>query len=349
MRNLRTEEEIIANWKGGLEAPVVSICCITFNHELYIEDTLEGFLIQETDFPFEILIHDDASTDHTAEIIREYEARYPRIIKPIYQAKNQYSKGIKVNSVYNFSRAKGGYIALCEGDDYWVSKDKLYTQIMLMKQHPDINISFHPAYQVDGFVLNKDNVLCNYGDEVKICSPEEVILGGGGFMPTASLIVKTNILQNLPEWFSKHAPVGDMYIQMIASLRGGAIFFPQKSGVYRTNIPGSWSTMQKKIACKKLEVYSNNHVICFSALGSENALYKSVIDIALAQELVICSWSAMINGCPKLARELVEKSMVYSGSEYLDLKQSLLMKFKWDLRLLSVLVRFKNTLKNLIS
>lgn len=97
---------------------MVSICCITYNHEKYISEALESFLMQKTSFKYEILIHDDASTDNTAKIIREYEKKFPEIIKPIYQIENQYSKGNKINLVYNFPRAKGKYIAICEGDDY---------------------------------------------------------------------------------------------------------------------------------------------------------------------------------------------------------------------------------------
>lgn len=137
MRDLRTEEEIIAGWKGGVEEPVVSICCITYNHERYIEDTIEGFLIQETEFPFEILIYDDASTDKATDIIREYQARYPILIKPIYQTENQYSKGVRVGPTFNFSRAKGEYIALCEGDDYWVDPHKLQKQKDFLDSNPD--------------------------------------------------------------------------------------------------------------------------------------------------------------------------------------------------------------------
>jgi len=102
--------------------PLVSICCLTYNHAPYIRDAIEGFLMQKTNFPVEILIHDDASTDGTADIIREYETRYPDIIKPIYQTENQYSKGVKISWEYQFSRARGKYIALCEGDDYWTDK-----------------------------------------------------------------------------------------------------------------------------------------------------------------------------------------------------------------------------------
>lgn len=142
MKNLRAEDEIIANWKGDIEQPVVSICCITYNHEPYIEDALEGFLIQETDFPFEILIHDDASTDRTANIIREYEAKYPRLIKPVYQTENQFSKGLKINPTFNFPRAKGEYIALCEGDDYWADVKKISIQKKYLDSEKDCVICY---------------------------------------------------------------------------------------------------------------------------------------------------------------------------------------------------------------
>ena len=99
------------------KTPLVSVCTLAYNHEPYIRECLDGILMQKTNFAFELLIHDDASTDGTADIIREYETKYPDIIKPIYQTENQYRKRIRINSTYNFPRAKGKYIALCEGDD----------------------------------------------------------------------------------------------------------------------------------------------------------------------------------------------------------------------------------------
>ncbi|EMR11902.1 glycosyl transferase [Methylophaga lonarensis MPL] len=145
MKTLKTQSEITSSWGGNYDEPVVSICCITYNHEAYIEETLEGFLIQETDFPFEILIHDDASTDGTADIIRKYEAKYPTLIKPIYQVENQYSKGRKINPEFNFPRAKGKYIALCEGDDFWTDHKKLQIQKDFLDSHPEYVICYTDA------------------------------------------------------------------------------------------------------------------------------------------------------------------------------------------------------------
>lgn len=116
--------------------PIVSICCITFNHEKYIRDAIEGFLMQKTLFPFEILIHDDASTDRTSYIIREYEEKFPDVIKPIYQTENQYSKGISISATYQFPRARGKYIAMCEGDDYWTDPLKLQKQVDFLEKNP---------------------------------------------------------------------------------------------------------------------------------------------------------------------------------------------------------------------
>ena len=116
--------------------PVVSVCVITYNHEKYIRQCLDGILMQEVTFPYEILIHDDASPDNTAEIIREYEAKYPEIIKPIYQTANQYSQEIDVGK-YNFERAVGKYIALCEGDDYWTDPKKLQMREDFLGNNPE--------------------------------------------------------------------------------------------------------------------------------------------------------------------------------------------------------------------
>jgi len=116
--------------------PVVSICCITYNQEKYIRDTIEGFLVQETSFPIEIIIHDDCSTDKTADIIQEYVDKYPKLIKPIYQKENQYSQGKKIFPIV-FAPARGKYIAICEGDDYWTDPGKLKRQVDFLEMNSE--------------------------------------------------------------------------------------------------------------------------------------------------------------------------------------------------------------------
>lgn len=112
---------------------LVSVICEVYNHEPYLHDCLEGFVMQQTNFLFEILIHDDASTDNSAAIIREYEQKYPDLFKPIYQKENQYSKGISIWRDIQFPRAQGKYIAICEGDDYWTDPLKLQKQVDVLE------------------------------------------------------------------------------------------------------------------------------------------------------------------------------------------------------------------------
>lgn len=130
------------------QKPLVAIRCITYNHEAYIRDALEGFVMQQTDFPFVAIVHDDASTDGTADIIREYAAKYPDIIKPIYETENQYSKRDgSIPRIMNEACEKTGakYYALCEGDDYWTDPLKLQKQVDFLESHPDYSLVFAKA------------------------------------------------------------------------------------------------------------------------------------------------------------------------------------------------------------
>lgn len=138
-----TQEEIMRTW--GIEncdKPLVSVRCITYNQQDYIHQSLDGFLMQKTTFPFEVIVHDDASTDKTAEVIRKYEAKFPKIVKPIYETENQYSKhdgslGRIVNAA-----CKGKYIALCEGDDYWIDENKLQMQVDFLENNPEYGMCY---------------------------------------------------------------------------------------------------------------------------------------------------------------------------------------------------------------
>ena len=121
----------------------VSVLCATFNHEDYLRTTLDGFLAQKTNFPYEVLVCDDASTDSTADILREYAEKYPDIIRPFYQKENLYSRRINVYDTVFFPAARGEYIALCEGDDYWNDPEKLQRQVDWLDAHPEYSACVH--------------------------------------------------------------------------------------------------------------------------------------------------------------------------------------------------------------
>lgn len=144
---MRDQNEIVSGWINKEIKPFVSILCTTYNHENFIAETLNGFLIQKTTFPFEIIVHDDASTDNTASIISEFAAKYPLIIKPILQRENQYSnKEVNIWSDFTFPAAQGKYMALCEGDDYWIDELKLQKQVDFLENNSEYVITWTDFY-----------------------------------------------------------------------------------------------------------------------------------------------------------------------------------------------------------
>ena len=141
----RQQDEITASWRSNA-APLASICTLTFNHVDYLRQSLDSLLDQVTDFPFEILIHDDASTDGTTDIVREYAAQYPRIIRTVIQETNQFSStGGMIAPRFLYPIARGEFIALCEGDDYWSDPQKLSKQVEFLQANPRYVITYGPA------------------------------------------------------------------------------------------------------------------------------------------------------------------------------------------------------------
>lgn len=221
------------------EKILVSIICNAYNHEDYIKDALEGFLKQKTNFAFEVLVHDDASTDKTADIIREYESKYPKIIKPIYQKENQYSQKIHIGPTYQFPRAKGKYIAFCEGDDYWTDSYKLQRQFDALEEHPEVDICAHTANRVNA--QTKETIsLIKPSQEDVIFTAEEVIAGGGGFVATNSLMCRVELVKNVPEF--RRFLMLDYTLQIQGALRGGMLYLKDNMSSYRVMAKGSWTS-----------------------------------------------------------------------------------------------------------
>ncbi len=217
----------------------VSVICYAYNHEKYIRDALEGFVSQKTDFLYEVIIHDDASTDSTAMIIREYEKKYPQIIKPIYQTINQYSQGISISEEYVYPKVRGEYVALCEGDDYWTDQYKLQKQFTAMEAHPEVDICAH-ATDVFNERLGKKTHTISPRNSNEIIPAEDVILGGGGFVATCSLFFRREICLKSPG-FRLYLPI-DYTTQIYGALRGGLLYLDDRMSVYRFLSSHSWSS-----------------------------------------------------------------------------------------------------------
>lgn len=170
---------------------IVSISCLTYNHAQFIRQCLDGFLMQECDFAFEVLIHDDASTDGTIDIIKEYQQKHPQIIKPFFQSENQWSKGVRgMNQKFNYPRAKGKYIALCEGDDYWIDPLKLQKQVGFLENRPNFSMIFSNAHIIlnDGADKSKKGRDLKLIEESKVFSDIEIF--EDWTIPTASVLFR---------------------------------------------------------------------------------------------------------------------------------------------------------------
>lgn len=217
----------------------VSIICNVYNHGPYVRDAMEGFVSQKTDFPFEVLVHDDASTDDSAAIIREYEEKYPEIIKPIYQTENQYSKKVPIHKTFQNPRVKGKYIALCEGDDYWTDPLKLQKQVDFLDAHPDYSLCACGSVWHNLKTGAKQAHKAVYEDTD--LSLEEIILAfNGTYFQYASIMLKSEIFMNRANWM-RLFPIGDYPLTVHAALQGKIRLLADVMTVYRYYASGSWT------------------------------------------------------------------------------------------------------------
>lgn len=232
-----------------MEDILVSICCLAYNQEKYIADALDSFIMQKVDFSYEILVHDDASTDQTTNIIKSYAQKYPHLIKAIYQSKNQYSQGIKVSKI-NQERALGKYIAVCEGDDYWTDPLKLQKQIDYMRTHDECTLCVHAGYLVDGNKKQlKNKVRPNIGN--RIYTVEEIIKSGGRLFVTNSVIYVREKAIVRPKFYDM-SPVGDYPLMILLALQGTVYYIDELMSAYRIGLENSWTNRTYSDADKTL-------------------------------------------------------------------------------------------------
>lgn len=240
----KSEQEIMKNWKGDTNNPVVSVCCITYNHEKYINEAIDSFLMQETDFPFEIVIGEDCSTDGTRKIIDKYIEKYPNIVKLVTSENNV---GAINNLIRNFGACKGEYLAFCEGDDYWIDSKKLQMQKDLIESG-SYSLIFHNSY------LNKDNIIlskpfCNL--KSKTLFTINNVISEPWFIPSASMFFKSEYVKELPEFYKK-VYNGDWALQLILSDKEPIYFINKIMSVYRIHSTSSTHTNKQSFVYSKM-------------------------------------------------------------------------------------------------
>lgn len=217
---------------------MVSVCCITYNQEKYIRRCLDGIVNQKCTFPFEVIVHDDASTDDTPKIIQEYADEYPDIIKPIFQKQNQYSQGVSISNIV-VNQIRGKYYALCEGDDFWTDPLKLEKQVGVMEQHPSCHLCLHSVQGIQedetpigimypNFSLNtgifSGTQLLDY-----ICTNEYVFQTTSYFMRTEEVKRYTGN----PPSFRKVSATGDTPYLLYCATLGDVYYLSDTMSCYR--------------------------------------------------------------------------------------------------------------------
>ncbi len=212
---------------------MVSVSMITYNHEKYIAEAIEGVVMQKTDFPFELVIGEDLSTDKTRAICIEYQNKYPDIIRLRLNNPNQ---GMMLNWINNIESGQGKYIALCDGDDYWTDPYKLQKQVDFMESNPDFAMCSHKVHTLMCGVLD-DNIEM----EKDILTTEDLIEKDWGLL-TASIFFRKDA-HKTPNWYYT-VKNGDFALQLIVSLSGKIKFLPDYMAVYRQHLGGMSSTLK---------------------------------------------------------------------------------------------------------
>ncbi|MBP4080596.1 MULTISPECIES: glycosyltransferase family 2 protein [Gammaproteobacteria] len=231
------------------QCALVSVLCLSFNHGKYLRCALDSIVMQETNFKYEVLVHDDASLDNSQEIISEYESKYPNKIKSLKRKNNVYSKG-DLLSIWKFfaENANGKFYAFCEGDDYWCSKHKLQEQISALAMSDGCDLSFHPTTRLNTKTGNICGVYGNYDvdDNVNVGFIPFSLLGELFISSTihiSSIIVSASTFSMFYDFFIQHPwlDVGDYFIKLM-SLSTGAVYLNESMSVYRESVTGSWTS-----------------------------------------------------------------------------------------------------------
>ena len=233
---------------SDMEQPMVTVWCLTYNQKDFIRDALNGFIMQETNFSYEVIVHDDASTDGTTDIIKEYANNYPDIIKPVVEKENQWKKGgLKyIIALMNEQYRRGKYIAFCEGDDYWTYSHKLQKQVDFLEKHQDYSMCFHSAkkkYETDTMAwIDCENI------QDKDYDPTDIFINWT--VPTASVLCRREAMDfyaklKHPERIQNYDIFIILSCAMIGKLRG----MHEQMSVYRIQGEGLTYTKEALIKC----------------------------------------------------------------------------------------------------
>lgn len=321
------------------EQIMVSVFCTAYNHEKYIQKALDGFVMQKCNFKFEVFVHDDASTDNTAQIIREYGEKYPEIIIPILQTENKYSKGVEIWADILLPRARGKYIAYCEGDDCWIEENKLEKQVEYLESHPTCTFC-----ATNGFIhnVNEDT----YDDFVLSMSrlselkKNEFDLDVGEltrfYIPTASFVFPRDNYAKFPPSYYRYCFGGDKKLAMYSCALGYCHFFNDKTCIYNKGVANSATTREKNI--EEQTKIINGYLTLYNDLNSfTNYEYKEIFQPVIYEFEIM-----LLLLCPE---QYKRKSYFKSVYKQLSVKEKIFFYIKKN----QILYRFLKKIRSFLS
>lgn len=281
----KSQQDILSGWDHR-SPPLASICCITYNHASYIQEAIDSFLMQETNFPFEILVHDDASTDGTTKIVLDYAQKYPEIIKPIIQTENQYTKGGLINPRFVFPKTRGKYIALCEGDDYWTDNKKLQKQVAFLERNPGYVITYTNGQAFD----ENGNLDVDFGASTRDLDAEELIKARSLHTLTTCF---RNVIKEIPLDLLS-ARYGDLIMWSLLGAHGkGKYLADIKPAAYRIHDGGVHSKKTRKQQDEMALITSNALLSYYTRLGDiDTARYFLNKSFRLSRKII--GWKGII-------------------------------------------------------
>lgn len=221
-----------------LDAPLVTVFCQTYNQESYIRDALEGFVSQKCSFPFEVLVHDDASSDSTPAIVRKYEEKYPNIIRGVYQTENQFSKGVNITKTHLYPLARGSYFALCEGDDFWIDPNKLQKQVDAIREHSGIVFCGTASLNVQAETKKTISEM-RFADESRVVKYKDIIGCVQEYATASFLFSRAAYESYLLSGFCSAPAHGDFKMSQFFHTVGSSYYIDEPTVAYRVFAKGS--------------------------------------------------------------------------------------------------------------
>lgn len=320
----------------------VTVYCLAYNHEKYIRKALEGFVMQKTNFDYEVLVHDDASTDSTADIIREYEEKYPHLFKVIYQKENQFSKGASIKN-HMLPLVRGKYIAYCEGDDYWVDENKLQTQYDIMEKYLEVSLCVHNVQCVTEDCSEQKEIIPEekYGlNDSRLISSEEMaslLYDTSGYpFQTSSYFLRTEVAKAELNDVLKGYINGDGIKLRVAMYYGKVYFENTVMSHRRLWTSGNWNNRMKELGKEKQAAYLRKVVegeILFDN-ATERRFHKWIVTNVYQKMYLTLRQCSMIETSKIINRYRTKHFFEFIGSKKLTKKMG--KYYLWRIRTLLV-------------